>query len=1115
MTDLLNAVKLIRGSGADPSGPTLRMAADLLAAHPLLLRVPERLTDVPSWHMHIPFAFWCIDALRPRLFVELGTHKGDSYSAFCQAVVAAESDTLCYAVDTWQGDPQAGLYGDEVLRDLEAYHTPRYDRFSTLIRSTFDEALSYFADGSIDLLHIDGLHTYEAVRHDFESWRPKLSGRGVVLFHDINVREREFGVWRFWDEVRQTCPGLGIPFGHGLGVLAVGPQVPPALARILDAPAEEQQGILQLFHRLGRGLAAEGDRVRLAGERDAALVQLQTEALEREQVAGEQARLTAEHARLASERQQLTSQCQQLTAERDHLRAERDQLSVRTGEQDAELAQARAALEEMATGLAALEAELEQARKDQQSQDLLRSQAQSRQAARQDILDTCLRLMESRNLSIGLVRQKFQQARSALAEQRQRLEADLADARRRAADLQQEVMRLSAHQAGLAARLQAVEQSTTWRATAGLRSAMSGVPADLRLTLRRMAKLGWWVVTPHRMPERLRFLRARKAEGPGAAAPSPQAVPAPGAAEPAYLSFEPRGDLDMTARIAPEAGRYGLVPQPGGYVYVPPRRPDDVEERVRRLAVRPVFSIVVPLYNTPPELFQRMLASVEAQWYPHWQLILVDDNSPDDGVRTALAQIDDTRVATCLLPENKGISGATNAGLALATGDYIVFLDHDDELTEDCLYELALRINQDDPDFLYSDEDKIAQDGRFTEPFFKPDWSPDTMMSTMYTCHVSCVRRRLVEAVGGLRSAYDGSQDYDFILRVVEQTDRIAHIPKILYHWRIIPQSVASDINAKPYAIDAAKRAREAALQRRGLAGALEPVPQLPGYHRVNYFLQGAPPISIIIPSKNNGAILKQCIDSIQSRSGYRRFEIVVMDNGSTAPATLDYLDSLSQQPEIKVIRHDAPFNYAEINNIGVRHAGGDLLLFLNDDTEVRSSGWLERLGGFAQLAHVGAVGAKLLYPGTRAVQHSGIVNLATGPVHAFLRRSADDPCYFARNLLEYNWVAVTGACLMIERAKFDRVGGFDETFPVAYNDVELGFRLVRAGLYNVVCPGVELIHHESYSRGPDDISPEKRRRLEAELRRLYMTHPTFFQRDPFHNPNLDQTSPGFAVAGA
>ncbi|MGC8732540.1 MAG: glycosyltransferase family 2 protein, partial [Halothiobacillaceae bacterium] len=393
------------------------------------------------------------------------------------------------------------------------------------------------------------------------------------------------------------------------------------------------------------------------------------------------------------------------------------------------------------------------------------------------------------------------------------------------------------------------------------------------------------------------------------------------------------------------------------------------------------------------------------------------------------------------------------------------------------------------------------------------DWSPDTMMSTMMTGHVSAVRIGLYTSLGGLRSEVNGCQDWDFVLRVAEVTCKITHIPKVLYHWRVIPGSIASDITAKQYVRDASRRVRADALARRGLDGTVEEVPEVAGYFRVNYQPRGTPLVSIIIPTRDREDMLRRCIQSIESRSHYRDFELIVIDNGSREAATLAFLNELKSGARARVIRDDRPFNFSALNNLAAEQAHGDLLLFLNNDTEVLTPDWLERMAGFAQLAHVGAVGAKLVYPGARqTIQHAGLINLQDGPGHAMLGMDADAHGYFMRNLLDYDWSAVTGACLMIEAAKFRNAGGFDETFPVAYNDVELCFRLVERGLHNVVCQAVRLRHFESQTRGLDHLDAEKARRQRDELCRLYDMHPRFYQHDPFHNVNLHPNSVHFEL---
>ena len=624
-----------------------------------------------------------------------------------------------------------------------------------------------------------------------------------------------------------------------------------------------------------------------------------------------------------------------------------------------------------------------------------------------------------------------------------------------ALDSQQKNEVLMAELAQLRVQIETIHMSLSWRLTAPLRAIADRLPASVRRPLRRIFKALWWAVTPHRMLARWRHWKQR----------------------------------------------HGL-----GHAYTPPRRPDDIEEIIANMSRRPVFSIVAALRATPEPPFLNMLDSVLDQWYPHWELILVSDAGPNPSARQAMEKLSDPRIKKVFPEKSEGIPDAVNYGLAAASGDYIVFLAPDDALTADCLFELARCAQAQDPDYIYSDEDKILADGGFGDAFFKPDWSPDALMSTPYTGHVACVRRALLAEVGGLRPEFDGAQDWDLILRVTEKTGRIAHIPKVLYHRRAAPA-------AQPGAVEAGRRAQIAALQRRGLQATVEELPQSPEHHRIHYAMRGQPLVSIIIPSKNNGPVLKRCIDTIRQNSSYRNFEIVLLDNGSSETATLAYLKTLANAPDIKMVRHDAPFNHSELSNLGARVGVGEILLFLNDDTEVLTPDWIERMAGYAQLAHVGAVGAKLLYPGGRKIQHAGVLNLARGPNHAFLQCDADEPGYFLRNLIEYDWAAVTGACLMIERAKFDRAGGFDEDFPAAYNDVDLCFSLVDQGLYNVVCQAVRLIHHESLSRGSDHANEQQRKRLALQRVALYTKHPRFLNGDPFYNVNFAPNDANFTPA--
>ncbi|WP_323991644.1 glycosyltransferase [Nguyenibacter sp. L1] len=609
----------------------------------------------------------------------------------------------------------------------------------------------------------------------------------------------------------------------------------------------------------------------------------------------------------------------------------------------------------------------------------------------------------------------------------------------------------------------------------------ASLPAPGRALARHGLRFAYWVATPRLTGARLAAMRRRLDEV---------------LADRAVRRIAPLRHLARhPASCHPaQGGHYVLQAAPAGYVYVPHDWPPDFAERLAALAGIS-FSIVAPAGWAAPEATARMIASVTAQWFPHWTLILA-------GPAETMPPTAHPQITILHVPAGHRIA-AINAAIRRAEGDFVVLLDPDQELTPDCLYAFATRIAAGDAEFLYADEDRIDPDGGYTQPFFKPDWSPDTLLSLPYTGRVSCIRRSLLHRIGPLREEHEGAEHWDLALRVTEQTRHIGHVSQILFHDRHPPD--------RPPCRNAGRKTRQDAFRRRGLAAMLEPIAQAPCHDRVRYAVRGTPLISIVIPTRDNGPVLARCIASLAPAS-WRHVEIVILDNGSADPETLRILSDLDERTDIRVIRHDAPFNFSELNNIGARQARGDILLFLNDDTELHTADALDRMAGYAQLPHIGAVGAKLLYPALMQVQHVGVVNLDDGPGHAFLRHAADDPGYVLRNIADYNWSAVTGACLMIERPKFDAVQGFDEDFPVAYNDIDLCFRLLEQGLYNVSCPAAIYLHHESLSRGQDAASAERRARLDRERHRLYRRHPGFLMHDPWYNPNLRQHGAPFAI---
>lgn len=528
----------------------------------------------------------------------------------------------------------------------------------------------------------------------------------------------------------------------------------------------------------------------------------------------------------------------------------------------------------------------------------------------------------------------------------------------------------------------------------------------------------------------------------------------------------------------------------------------------------PKISVLMPTYETPERYLRAALDSVVDQLYPHWELCIADDASPSPHVTAVLeeyAALDD-RIKLVVRERNGHIAAASNSALALATGEFVALLDHDDVLTRDALFHVALLLgDHPDADMIYSDEDKVDDSGMRRDPYFKPDWSPDSFLGRMYTAHLGVYRRSLVEAIGGFRVGFEGSQDYDLVLRLTERTTKIHHIPRVLYHWRIHEESTAASGGAKEYAFEAGRRALAEALERRGEPGQVQRLPDL-GSYIVRYAIRDPARVSIIVPTRDHADDVERCLSSIFARSTYPDFEVVLLDNGSTDPPALEAFAGWPERdPRVRVVPYDVPFNFSRINNYAVTQSTGRYLLFLNNDTEVLVDDWLEAMVEQAQRPSIGAVGAKLLYPdGT--VQHAGVV-LGIGGVAGHSHKYSDGAAHGYFNMLRTvnNYSAVTGACMMIRRDAFQAAGGFDERLAVAFNDVDLCLRLRAAGLYNVVLPHVVLYHHESKSRGHED-TPEKQARFVAEQAVMKERWNVGGLDDPHYSPHLSVMTEDYTI---
>jgi glycosyltransferase involved in cell wall biosynthesis len=521
----------------------------------------------------------------------------------------------------------------------------------------------------------------------------------------------------------------------------------------------------------------------------------------------------------------------------------------------------------------------------------------------------------------------------------------------------------------------------------------------------------------------------------------------------------------------------------------------------------PLISVIIPVYNAQPQWLNRAITSVLEQTYPRWELRIVDDSSTELGVKTLLSRIRDPRIFIEILKTNVGISAATNEAISSSKGEYITFLDQDDELTSDALEEIVDAVNRHSPEMMYSDEDKFMDTffgRRYIDANFKPDYSPDLLLSHNYITHILVLKRALIDEIGMLRPEYDGAQDYDLTLRAVGSADKICHIRRVLYHWRYHRDSTSHHAGSREKCSDAGRRAVEDDLRRRKIDAIVEQT-KLRNHYRVLRRIKGEPPVSIIIPYNDMPGLLETCLQSITSLTTYPNYEIIGINSNSREKGTSDLLAKWSDKdPRIRFVDYNAPFNCSKVINHAVGLVSGEYIVLLKSNIEIKTPGWIEALLEHAQREEVGAVGGKLYYlDGT--IQHAGIAvgikGFAGCPHHRF---PGDSTGYFHRLMLTQNASAVTGALMMVKKRKYQEVGGMDSiNLSISLNDVDFCLRLMEKGYWNVYTPYCEAIHAESLSRGLDT-DPGKQARFEKEIGYFARRHHGILsQSDPFYNPNL------------
>ena len=553
----------------------------------------------------------------------------------------------------------------------------------------------------------------------------------------------------------------------------------------------------------------------------------------------------------------------------------------------------------------------------------------------------------------------------------------------------------------------------------------------------------------------------------------------------------------------------------------------------------PLISIVVPVYRTPEIYLREMIESVVNQTYGNWELCLADASPRGEQLRQDLKkikgrktrdavmkipdgdteltsvireyQLKDSRIRYEILKENKSIAENSNAAMEMATGDFVGLLDHDDTLEPNALYEVAGKICEDDRvDVVYTDEDKINSKGtKHLTPNMKPDFNLDLLRSNNYICHLFVVRRILMEKIGGFRKEFDGAQDYDFILRCTEEAEKIAHVHKVLYHWRTHEKSTSDNPESKIYAFHAGRRAVEAHLQRLGIQAEVEETCDL-GYYRVKYPVTGSPMVSILIPNKDQLQTLKKCLKSIWEKTEYTNYEILIIENNSTEKETFEFYKKIDGRHHVRVLYWDKEFNYSAINNFGAAQAKGEYLLLLNNDTEVITKGWMKELLSHCQRPEVGMVGAKLYFPDNTIQSAGTIIGMGGMADHAFVNMDRKKSGYMHRASIQVDMSGVTAACAMVKRSVYEEVHGLEEKLTVAFNDVDLGLKIVTAGYLIVFDPYAELYHYESKSRGIND---EKKERHAREVKYTQEKWADFLAAgDPCYNQNLTLAKHNFSL---
>ena len=1036
-----------------------------------------------SWVGHKNFAYDLVSTVKPKTIVELGTHYGTSFFSMCQAVKDRGLDVDLFAVDTWKGDHQAGYYSEEVFEKVTSRVNDYYpDLQIKLLRKTFDDAVEEFADKSINLLHIDGLHTYEAVKNDFEKWLPKVASDGVIFFHDIHTRKPDFGVHIFWEEVKKEYPTLEFHHSYGLGVLFMDSQMKDKIApfemiwqryyALLDEDTRYKQASTHIGQQVQE---KEGQIADLSNK----VSQLEESDMRKNELVDS---LNVAVEQKSKELLGISDEVKNTTAKAQFLEGEKCALITQLGEQrEVFLGQCEVVQEGRVKQIGVLNQKDRLIEEKEVDLVNLTERYEGKILHKESIIAD---LHEKESTYVSVINEK----------ERQFLSLNNRVSELTAAGILKDTEIARVHSSRFW-MLRSIYLRSKWAILHPIsffykyigkhgdvfhKKCVSSIRSIFRLSQKGLKVL--ILHGPKVFIKRfLQYITNYKSTTIRAAVVS------------SYKQLNPLGDTCLTQNSA-----ILLISK---YRYLPK------------------ISIITPVYNTDPKWLHKCIESVMGQWYDNWELCLYDDASSRQDTKDCLKYWEgrDSRIKVSYGSQNLHISRAMNEGIKTATGEFISFLDHDDTLSESALYEVVSVLQESKKEivFIYSDEDKITVSNERHDPFLKPDWSPELFLNYNYINHFTCIKSDYVRSKGAFREGFEGAQDYDLFLRVLEglKSGQVCHIPRILYHWRQVPGSSAISVNEKPYAVEAGRRALSEYLERNHIKGRVLNKENYPGIYDVVFdFTKPLSRVSIIIPFRDRVDLLKQCLESIFNKTGYSNYELLLIDNNSEEEETKKYLLDIQKYNNIKILRYTKPFNYSEMNNFAIREASGDYICLLNNDTEVITVDWLSHMVSLLEQKGVGAVGPMLLYPDD-TIQHGGVtIGMSGYSDHTFRGQHKDEDGYFSFLKCFRNVSAVTGACLLTTKKILEEVYYLDEKdFAIGFNDIDFCLKVVSAGYRVVWTPKTRLYHYESASRGIDghkkESNPKRYFDHLVELENFRDKWKKFVFDDPYYNPWLSRHS--------